>query len=259
MSDTHSQAIGRPVTPVTPRAVHTVGRSYADRMTTTRVKRRMTRRQEYSSSTRKALLKSASELFAERGYAGTSLDEVVSAARVTKGALYHHFAGKLALFQAVFDECEAGAVRRITADVRRRKDPWDKALSAVSSFLAVCQEPAYRRIVMQEGPVALGFDRWRESEERSTYGLVHDMVRRVLRQYQIEGSLLDTFTRIFYGAMSSAGIAVSEAEDAESASREVATVISLMLAGLRQMAEAGVDLTVPVEDPRAVDAKTAGA
>jgi hypothetical protein len=59
--------------------------------------------------------------------------------------------------------------------------------------------------------------------------------------------------------MSSAGIAVSEAEDAESASREVATVISLMLAGLRQMAEAGVDLTVPVEDPRAVDAKTAGA
>ena len=227
-------------------------------MTTARVKRRMSRRQEYSSSTRKALLKSASDLFAVRGYAGTSLDEVVTAARVTKGALYHHYAGKLALFQAVFDQCEAGAVRRITSDVRRKKDPWDKALTAVASFLDVCKEPAYRRIVMQEGPVVLGFDRWRESEERSTYGLVHDLVRRVLRQYEIEGALLDTFTRIFYGAMSSAGIAVSEAEDAETASREVATVISLMLAGLRQMAEAGVDLTVPVDDPRALDAKTFG-
>jgi AcrR family transcriptional regulator len=227
-------------------------------MTTARVKRRISRRQEYSSSTRKALLKSASALFAERGYAGTSLDEVATAARVTKGALYHHFAGKLDLFQAVFDECEAAAVRRITSDVRRKRNPWERALTAVSSFLEVCQQPAYRRIVMQEGPVALGFDRWRESEERSTYGLVHDIVRRVLRQYRIEGSLMETFTRIFYGAMSSAGIAVSEAEDPEAASREVATVISLMLAGLRQMAESGVDLSLPVDDPHAIDAKSAG-
>jgi AcrR family transcriptional regulator len=221
-------------------------------MTTSRVKRSMSRRQEYSSSTRRALVKNAQQLFTERGYAGTSLDEVVGAARVTKGALYHHFPGKLALFQAVFDQCEANAVKRITREVRRQRDPWDKALTAVSSFLEVCQEPGYRRIVMQEGPVALGFDRWRESEERSTYGLVHDLVRRVLRQYDIEGTLLDTFTRIFYGAMSSAGIAVSEAEDPEAASREVATVISLMLAGLRRLAEAGLDLTAPVDDPRSL-------
>jgi AcrR family transcriptional regulator len=221
-------------------------------MTTTRAKRRISRRQEYSSSTRRALLKSAADLFAERGYAGTSLDEVVSAARVTKGALYHHFQGKLALFQAVFDHIESTAVKQITADVRREKDPWDKALTAVASFLQVCQQPEYRRIVMQEGPVVLGFDRWRESEERSTYGLVHEMVRRVLRQYDVEGRLLETFTRVFYGAMSSAGIAVSDAEDAEAASRDVATVISLMLAGLRQMAESGVDLTAPIDDPRSL-------
>jgi AcrR family transcriptional regulator len=221
-------------------------------MTTTRAKRRISRRQEYSSSTRRALLKSAADLFAERGYAGTSLDEVVSAARVTKGALYHHFQGKLALFQAVFDHIEGTAVKQITADVRREKDPWDKALTAVASFLQVCQQPEYRRIVMQEGPVVLGFDRWRESEERSTYGLVHEMVRRVLRQYDVEGRLLETFTRVFYGAMSSAGIAVSDAEDAEAASRDVATVISLMLAGLRQMAESGVDLTAPIDDPRSL-------
>jgi AcrR family transcriptional regulator len=210
----------------------------------------MSRRQEYSSSTRRALLDNAAELFAARGYAGTSLDEVVSAARVTKGALYHHYQGKLDLFQAVFDRCESNAVKRINSDVRRKKDPWDKALTAVASFLEVCQEPAYRRIVMQEGPVVLGFDRWRESEERSTYGLVHDLVHRVLRQYDIEGTLLETFTRIFYGAMSSAGIVVSEAEDPEQSSREVSTVISLMLAGLRQLAESGIDLTAPLDDPR---------
>jgi AcrR family transcriptional regulator len=221
-------------------------------MTTSRAKRRISRRQEYSSSTRRALLKNAGDLFAERGYAGTSLDEVVAAARVTKGALYHHFQGKLALFQAVFDHVEGHAVKRISADVRRQKDPWDKALTAVSSFLAVCQEPAYRRIVMQEGPVVLGFDRWRQGEERSTYGLVHDLVRRVLRQYDIQGTLLETFTRIFFGAMSAAGVAVAEAEDPAGASRDVSTVIALMLAGLRQMAESGVDLTAPLDDPSAL-------
>jgi AcrR family transcriptional regulator len=219
----------------------------------------MSRRQEYSSSTRRALLDSAAGLFSERGYAGTSLDEVVAAARVTKGALYHHFQGKLALFQAVFDRIEAKAVKSIAADVRRERDPWQKALTAVASFLQVCRQPDYRRIVMQEGPVVLGFDRWRESEERSTYGLVYDLVHRVLRQYDIEGTLLDTFTRVFYGAMSSAGIVVSEAEDPEEASREVATVITLMLAGLRRLAESGLDLTAPIDDPRRLFADAADA
>jgi AcrR family transcriptional regulator len=185
-----------------------------------------------------------------RGLAGKVVERGGSGGRVTKGGPYHHYQGKLDLFQAVFDRCESDAVKRINSDVRRKKDPWDKALTAVASFLEVCQEPAYRRIVMQEGPVVLGFDRWRESEERSTYGLVHDLVHRVLRQYDIEGTLLETFTRIFYGAMSSAGIVVSEAEDPEQSSREVSTVISLMLAGLRQLAESGIDLTAPLDDPR---------
>lgn len=222
---------------------------------TGRVKRTVSRRQEYSSSTRRALLDSAADLFAERGYAGTSLDEVVTAARVTKGALYHHYKGKLALFEAVFERIEGRAVKKISADVRRERDPWQKALTGVSSFLEVCQQPAYRRIVMQEGPVALGYERWRETEERSTYGLVHDLVERVLRQYDVGSDLLDTFTRIFFGAMSSAALSVSEADDPEQASREVATVISLMLAGLRQLAEGGLDLSGPLEDPRTLFAR----
>ncbi|MGH3366758.1 MAG: TetR/AcrR family transcriptional regulator [Nocardioidaceae bacterium] len=212
----------------------------------------MSRRQEYSSSTRRALLDSATELFTERGYAGTSLDEVVAAARVTKGALYHHYKGKLALFEAVFERIEADAVRKISSDVRRVKDPWQQAVTGVSSFLKVCQQPHYRRIVMQEGPVALGFERWRESEERSTFGLVHDLVSRVLRQYDVGPDMLDTFTRIFFGAMSSAGIAVLEADDPERAGREVAGVVTLMLAGLRELAGSGLDLTAAVEDPRAL-------
>ena len=60
------------------------------------------RRAQYSASTKRALVDVAEALFAEQGYAGTSLDTVVAGAEVTKGALYHHFSGKQALFEAVF-------------------------------------------------------------------------------------------------------------------------------------------------------------
>ena len=70
------------------------------------------RRQEYSASTRRALVDVATELFTERGYAGTSLDEIVAGARVTKGALYHHFSGKQALFESVFEKIEERAAKR---------------------------------------------------------------------------------------------------------------------------------------------------
>lgn len=204
--------------------------------------RKGTSRQEYSLSTRRALLDSATTLFAERGYAGTSLDEVVAAAEVTKGALYHHYSGKQAVFEAVLEKVEADAVETITAEVHREEDPWQKALAGVRSFLEICQEQSYRRIVMQEGPVALGYDRWREIEERNTFGLVRDIVRAVLQHYDVDESILETFSRLFFGAMSTAGMSVSQSETPEQASQEVQTVIALMLAGLRQLAESGASL-----------------
>lgn len=204
--------------------------------------RKGSRRQEYSLSTRRALLDSATTLFAERGYAGTSLDEVVAAAEVTKGALYHHYDGKQAVFEAVLEAVEADAVETITAEVRREQDPWQKALVGVRSFLEICQEQGYRRIVMQEGPVALGYDRWREIEERNTFGLVRDIVRAVLQRYDVDESILETFSRLFFGAMSTAGMSVSQSETPEKVSQEVQTVIALLLAGLRQLAESGADL-----------------
>ena len=75
------------------------------------------RRQEYSASTRRALVDVATELFTAQGYAGTSLDEIVGGARVTKGALYHHFSGKQALFESVFEKVEERSAR---ADPPRR-------------------------------------------------------------------------------------------------------------------------------------------
>ena len=157
----------------------------------------------------------AEELFTEHGYANTSLDAIVAGARVTKGALYHHFSGKQALFEAVFEQVESDASRMINKALKGKRDPWEKAQAGLRAFLEVVREPRYRRIVIQEGPAVLGYERFREQEERSTFATVLDIVRSVLDAgaWELDEEMLQTFARIFFGAMSSAGESVATAED----------------------------------------------
>jgi len=220
------------------------------------------RRQEYSASTRRALVDVATELFTAQGYAGTSLDEIVAGARVTKGALYHHFSGKQALFESVFEKVEERAARDIHRAVRGNRDPWEKALGGLRAFLEVLQEPGYRRIVIADGPAVLGYERYREQEDRTTFGIVQEIVSSVLATYDLEPSMVETFSRVFFGAMSAAGSAVSSAEDTRKAGDEVEAAIAYILAGLRAMAESGAPLPGPAhltpvddgEDAVAIDA-----
>ena len=126
------------------------------------------RRADLSVATKQTLLEVATELFTTRGYVGTSLDAVVAGADVTKGALYHHFTGKQALFEAVFVSVEDEAAITIRKALKESRDPWLKALAGLRAFLTVVQDPTYQRVVIQEGPAILGCERFRESEDRSS-------------------------------------------------------------------------------------------
>jgi AcrR family transcriptional regulator len=202
------------------------------------------RRQQYSASTKRALIDVAEELFTNYGYASTSLDAIVAGARVTKGALYHHFSGKQALFESVFERVETDAAKTIQKALRGHQDPWEKALAGLRAFLSVVQEPRYRRIVIQEGPSVLGYERYREQEERSTFANVVDIVRAVLSAgtWDLDEDMLQTFARIFFGAMSSAGESVSSAEDPIAAALRVETAIGFILSGFQALADSGVEL-----------------
>ena len=170
-----------------------------------RTARKTSRRQDYSSSTKKALLDSATELFTQHGYAGTSLDEVVAAARVTKGALYHHFPSKLALFESVFLDVQSATTKEVDKALSSSRDPWERAQIGLEKFLEVCRRPQFRRICMQEGPVALGHERWQEAEREATFGIVQRTVDDLLAELGGETDTLNTsFAVIFYGAIRSA-------------------------------------------------------
>lgn len=208
--------------------------------------RKTTRRQDYSSSTKRALIEHATELFADHGYAGTSLDEVVAAARVTKGALYHHFPSKLALFESVFIRCQDDATRQIDKALKTSRDPWERAQVGLRTFLQACRQPHYRRICLQEAPVALGHERWQEAERESSYGLVERIVADLLDELDGRHDLAETFGVIFYGALRSAGEFVADSADPVEASKQVEAVIIGLLSGLRLTATVGEEVFTDV-------------
>ena len=202
------------------------------------------RRAQYSASTRRALVDVAEELFTEHGYAGTSLDAIVAGADVTKGALYHHFSGKQALFEAVFEKVEGAGAQQTQDALRAEGDPWEQAIAGLRAFLAVVRQPSYSRIVVQDGPSVLGYERWREQEERSTFSNVVEIVRAVLAAggWRVDPEMEQTFARIFFGAMSSAGTTVSTAPDADTEAERVELAIGFILSGLRTLSDQGAEL-----------------
>jgi AcrR family transcriptional regulator len=216
----------------------------------------VSRRQQYSASTKRALLEVATRLFTENGYASASLDAIVAGAQVTKGALYHHFTGKQALFDAVFVEVESTTARWIEQQMKGVKDPWQKTLVGLRSFLEAVQEPAYRRIVIQDGPAVLGYERYREQEERSAFAVVENIVSGVLHAtgQVVDGAMIATFARIFFGALSSAGEAVANASDQTAAAERVEAAVEFILAGIQSLAAQGVQLRQPRDTNGSADA-----
>jgi len=209
------------------------------------------RRAQYSASTRRALVDVAQKLFAEHGYAATSLDAIVAGAEVTKGALYHHYSGKQALFEAVFEKVESAGAAVVHEELDRHSDPWEKAIAGLRAFLDVVRQPAYSRIVVQDGPSVLGHERFREQEQRSTFANVVDIVRAVLGagDWDVDPDMERTFARIFFGAMSSAGTTVSTAADPETEAERVELAIGFILSGLRSLSESGVELVAAPAAP----------
>ena len=207
-----------------------------------RAARKTSRRQDFSSGTKRALLDNATQLFTDHGYAGTSLDEVVAAAQVTKGALYHHFPSKLALFESVFDRLQEKTTREIEKKISRSKDPWERAQVGLQAFLDVCREPHFRRICLQEGPVALGHERWTEAERAASLGIVQRTVDDLLDDLGGAGGLSESFAIVFYGAIRSASEYVADAADPDAAAAEVQATIGAILAGMRLLPSSGLDV-----------------
>lgn len=103
-------------------------------------------------ATRRALVEAARDLFSKHGYAGVTIEAIVVSARVTRGALYHHFENKRDLFKTVFGEIEAELVERIRRQMRGQLDPWERLSIGCQAFLDACLDTSIQRIVSSMRP-----------------------------------------------------------------------------------------------------------
>jgi AcrR family transcriptional regulator len=193
------------------------------------------RRELYSEATRTALQETAARMFAEGGYTATSLDDIAEATQVTRGAVYHHFASKQALFEAVFEACEVAMLARVVTAAAEHSDSWEAAMAAIDAFLDAACDPAYGRLCWQEAPLALGWQRWLQIEEKHALGLVEQFVRLMLGAEALTPIAIDATTRLAFHLVGGACRVIADAPpEAKGEVRDTcAVMLKRMVAGIR--------------------------
>jgi len=189
---------------------------------------------ERTEATRDALIEAARTLFARRGYAAVGTEEIVRAAGVTRGALYHHFDGKRDLFEAVYERIEVELAERIAGgalDVGAT-EPLEAMRAGSEMFLLAATEPETQRIVLIDGPSVLGWDRWREIATEHGLGLIEATLQVAIEGGAIAEQPVRPLAHVLMGALDEAAMLVARAEDPERMRAEVGRTLDALLAGL---------------------------
>lgn len=190
---------------------------------------------ERTQTTVAVLLGAARELLARDGYAATSLDEVVARAGLTKGALYHHFAGKQALFRAVYEQ----ELRRMIAMIEdraskgRSRTAWERLQAACEAFLDVSLDPAIQRITLLDAPTALGWETMREIENNTSLRLLKEALKRAMDERSITARPIDPLANLLFGAMCEAAMAIARGADQTTNARRTRTELRRLLEAIR--------------------------
>jgi AcrR family transcriptional regulator len=187
-----------------------------------------------SAATREALVTAARRLFAAHGFADVSTDAIAAEAGVTRGALYHQFADKVALFDAVVDAVEADIAARLAREAAGAgvSDPVEGMRQAVRVWLEICVEPEIHRIALIDGPSVLGWARWREVCQRHVFGLVEAVLTQGMEMGRIRVQPARALAHVFMGASDEAALYVAEAADRARARAEMTEILGQLIDGV---------------------------
>lgn len=191
----------------------------------------MVRQEERREATIGAILRAARQLFAENGFSATSVDEIARAAGVAKGALYHHFESKEALFTRVLEDVQAELASRPVPAAARRLPPVDQAVEAVRRYLVGACGDDVRQILLVDGPSVIGWQKWREIDFRCFGAATREGVRALLAG-RASARRIDAATHLLMGAATEAALACGASDDPARAAREMARALRPMLQGL---------------------------
>ncbi|OFX20888.1 MAG: hypothetical protein A2V77_24575 [Anaeromyxobacter sp. RBG_16_69_14] len=192
---------------------------------------RKTRRERVAEETRAALVGTARSLFAERGYADVSIDDITEGTGVTRGALYHHFEDKRELFRAVVEAVE----RDLTEEVRRKGqgpgDPWEQLRAVCEAYLDACLLPEVQRIIVLDAPPVLSWRVWCEIDKRYGLGVFEELLVNARDAGFLETKSVEMAAQLLLGALNTGARVVVDATDRPAARRSVLETVERLLAG----------------------------
>lgn len=194
---------------------------------------------ERSEVTRGKLLAAARELFAERGYAETSTEDVVRRAKVTRGALYHHFRGKDEIFRALYETLEAELAQRSMIAAAKGRDPLEMLHLGIEAYLDACLEPEVQRILLLDGLSVLGWETWHAIGVKYNWGLIKAAIEAAIANGLIESRPAEELTHVIQGGLIQAGMMLARAGDPAAARAATGAEIRRMIESLRRARRSG--------------------
>jgi len=180
-------------------------------------------------ATRGQLIEVATRLFAEHGYEGTSIEAVLLAAGVSRGALYHHFAGKEALFEAVVSAVSEQVTVKLTEAVQGCADPLDAMRTASVAWIGLAADPVIQRVVLVDAPSVLGWDRWRAMDDGRTLGAMRAMLQAISDSGRLPAELVGPFSHMILAALDEIVLVIARAPDSEAAVAEGRMAVQALL------------------------------
>ncbi len=197
--------------------------------------RAQARRAEHAADTREALVDAARRLFARDGFDGTGTEQIVAEARVTRGALYHHFRDKADLFRAVMAQAAGDVAQRLIDEqlAAEATSPLDDIRDGVSAFLDVCIGGDFQRIVLVDGPRVLGADAWEDLVDRYGRGILEEWLGRAAETGALDAMPVRALARLLIAMLTEASLAIARADDPAAERADLGLVLDRMLTGLR--------------------------
>lgn len=189
-------------------------------------------RSQHVEATRRAVLAAARAAFGRKGYTQTSVDEIAAAARVTKGAVYHHFAGKEALFRAVYAEVEAEAQARTAGAVDRGRSAIDQIVAGVNAYLDVALDEEIRRITLVDGPAVLGLEPEGPADQQPGYMALRLALSTAIAHGQIIDLDPGVLAHLIGGLSLLGGLLIARSSDPDVTRAALGPVLDAMLRGL---------------------------
>lgn len=191
------------------------------------------RRAEYKEHTRDAVLQVARRLFEDQGFAATTIDEVAQQARVSKGAVYYHFADKAMLFEAVFRNRQERLVQAVTLAAGQQEQPWDRLIAALDAYMNGTVTDAAHRSLLQQAPAALGAERCRELDEEMGLPALRALLNDLADAGELAVPPSQMLARLLFSALCEAAMTAGADPDLARARDQAAGVLNAFVTGLR--------------------------